>query len=308
MRGFTKSLGKAFIISGLLPSLIFVILNVFFFIEDNSNLQETKNILKGGVLEILFIGVISLAAILLTLNTSIIKFYEGFYKFPKFFLKIFLKKNLARHENVYKNLEVYKEEYNNTDNDIKRNNLAHAIEKEWKRILLERDRFHIPMDRRRILPTRLGNIFATIEEYPNIRYGMDGMVYWPRLIPVIPKEYSDIIADEKINIDFLINLSLLSGIFAMEMLIKFVYNYEELMFLLLTILSFTLFYIFYRVSTMNVVAMGELIKSCFDLFRYDILNKMNIDIPDKIEEERFLWYRLSNYITSGESFYYPDKE
>ena len=180
--------------------------------------------------------------------------------------------------------------------------------KEWKRILLERDRFHIPMDRRRILPTRLGNIFATIEEYPNIRYGMDGMVYWPRLIPVIPKEYSDIIADEKINIDFLINLSLLSGIFAMEMLIKFIYNYEELRFLLLTILSFTLFYIFYRVSTINVVAMGELIKSCFDLFRYDILNKMNIDIPDKIEEERFLWYRLSNYITSGESFYYPDKE
>jgi len=242
---------------------------------------------------------------LLVFNTPIIKLYEGRYKILKLFLRYFLNKNLFRHEQFYNTLQVYKAEYDKINDAIKRNSLAHAIEQEWKKILPNQEKFFIPLDSRRVSPTRLGNIFAMIEEYPNLRYGMDGMVFWPRLIPVIPKEYSEIIADEKMGFDFLINLSLLSGIFALETFIIFWAKFRDFKLLFLSIIFAMLFYLFYRISLLFVSSMGNLIKSCYDLFRHDILKQMNIAIPDNIEEEKLLWYRLSNYFASGESFYYP---
>ncbi len=308
MYDIAKNFGRAFIISGLVPALIFVILNVFFFTEADLNFQELNTILKDNPLGFFLVETFTLAILLLVLNTPIIKFYEGSHGIPKFFLRYFLKKNLSRHERLFSNLQTYKSEYNKTENNAKRNSLAHAMEQEWKKILPEREAYCIPMDKRRVLPTRLGNIFAIIEEYPNIRYGMDGMVYWPRLIPFIPKDYSEIIANEKISFNFLLNLSLLSGVFSVELLVKFFYSYEKFEFLLFAFLFMILAYALYRFSTMTAVVMGELIKSGFDLFRHEILKKMNITIPEHIEEERNLWYRLANYISSGEPFYYPSNE
>lgn len=315
-----RDLGKSFFFSGLLPALIFVFLNAFFIMPPSDSPGLIIKAIKDNYLEVFLIAIIALAVMLLVLNLTVIKFYEGSYKISKFLLRFFHKRNLSRHEKLYKTLQVYKEEYVNTNDDVKKNSLAHAIEQEWTKVLPAQNKFFIPMDKRRVLPTRLGNIFAIIEEYPSIRYGMDGMVFWPRLIPVIPKEYSAMIASEKIGFDFLLNLSLLSGILGLETFVKFLSNlrletfiisldnFREFKLLFLSIMFTTLFYLFYRISLTTILSMGNLVKSCYDLFRHDVLKRMNINIPDNIEEERLLWYRLSNYFASGELFHYPNSE
>lgn len=306
MYGLLSHVGKAFIVGGLLPAVLFALLNIVVFLEFEFRALPTS--IGDGSLALFLAGVVLLGAVLLGLNTPIIKLYEGSTRVQRFVLRYFLNRNLSRHESLYKTLQIYKAEYESTADQVKKSSLAHAIESEWRRILPERGKHHIPLDRRRILPTRLGNIFAIIEEYPSVRYGMDGMVFWPRLLPVLPEKHATVIGHEKTNFDFLINLSLLSIVLAGEMLGTFAYNSWEPAFAFYGVGFAVLSYMLYRAATMNIIAMGELINSAFDLFRHDILRKMQLRVPATIEEERELWFRLSNYIASGESFYYPERE
>jgi hypothetical protein len=40
-----------------------------------------------------------------------------------------------------------------------------------------------------VLPTRLGNILLTSERYSLDRYGMDSIIFWPRLYPLLPQPF-----------------------------------------------------------------------------------------------------------------------
>ena len=58
-----------------------------------------------------------------------------------------------------------------------------------------------------ILPTRVGNTIAAFEHYPQIRYKMDSIVLWSRLVPILYKEkYLDFVTQEKTVFDFLLNM------------------------------------------------------------------------------------------------------
>lgn len=306
--GIAKSFGKAFVIGGLFPSLVFVILNLILFQGYHLTPNVDYTLLKKPSFEFILLMAVPLAFILLALNSFIIEVYEGSLNIQKILFRFFLNKNLNRHKNLYERLIAYKEEFTRTNDDIKKNVLAHAIEQEWKRILPDIKKSNIPMDKRRILPTRMGNIFATIEEYPSVRYGMDGSVYWPRLIPVIPNKYAEIISSENINFTLLLNLSFLIGVFALEIFANCLLNNREWISLLFTGIFLLLFYLFYHFSIRSLITMGELIKACFDLFRYEILEQMKIKLPENIEDEKDLWFSLTNYIVSGEPFYFPAKK
>lgn len=306
MYGLFKDIGKAFIVSGLLPTLVFAFANILVFVE--SDLRALPAALKDHPFELLLAGVVLLGALLLGLNTPIVKLYEGATRAQRVLLRYFVKRNQSEHEALYKNLTIYRAEYAKATDPARKRSIAHAIENEWRRILPRKEKRFIPADERRIMPTRLGNVFATIEEYPSVRYGMDGMVFWPRLVPMIPDQYAALIANEKINFDFLINLSLLSVVLTVETLIAVAFFGQDAVLALYGVGFALLSYALYRAATMNIIAMGELTKSAFDLFRYDLLKKMKLTVPATIEEERELWFRLSNYFASGESFYFPERE
>lgn len=46
-------------------------------------------------------------------------------------------------------------------------------------------------DRPDVLPTRLGNILHSAERYPVERYGIDPILLWPRLYPLLPDQFRD---------------------------------------------------------------------------------------------------------------------
>jgi hypothetical protein len=43
-------------------------------------------------------------------------------------------------------------------------------------------------ERRAVYPTRLGNLLTSFETYPTVKYGLDGVFYWPRLWVTIEKD------------------------------------------------------------------------------------------------------------------------
>ncbi|GAB3893517.1 hypothetical protein GCM10029964_070420 [Kibdelosporangium lantanae] len=65
-----------------------------------------------------------------------------------------------------------------------------------------------------VMPTRLGNLFKSAELYPATRYGMDGVLFWPRLYSVLPDSVQAGLSDARSTLERLLVLSFLSAAFA----------------------------------------------------------------------------------------------
>lgn len=57
------------------------------------------------------------------------------------------------------------------------------------------------------LPTALGNIIRAAEQHPRIRYGLDPVVIWSRLQPVLPTAYADGVRGAKAGLDLLCTIA-----------------------------------------------------------------------------------------------------
>jgi hypothetical protein len=305
-----SSLGKAFVIAAFVPSLLFAIGNRLFI----TPVLSPQLAAAGGSLSLAELGIEGAAfvltpaligMVLMALNQQIIRLFEGAHGFQQgFLLKPLLERQRERHRAMFADLQTLRQSYKAEKDDLKRHSLLRAIQREHSKIFVEGAAGEmLPQDERRLAPTRLGNAFAVMEEYPYLRYGMDGMTFWPRLVGLISGDYKDLVGDEKTTLDFLLNLSLLSVVFGLEALLVS-YN-NPIAFVLLAAASWLAAYLAYRSAVDTALTLGELIKSCFDLFRHDLLKQLGFDKPASLEEEQRLWAGLTNYILVGEAFYYP---
>ncbi len=66
-----------------------------------------------------------------------------------------------------------------------------------------------------VVPTRIGNIMAAAEQHPRIRYGLDPVVIWSRLQPLLPEAFAEALKDAKASVDLMLTLAaylLLAGL------------------------------------------------------------------------------------------------
>lgn len=203
---------------------------------------------------------------------------------------------------------------------VKRGQGEDEIITEWQPIDQElRDEFstyrfqlkHTYPDKRAlILPTRLGNVIRSFEYYSDREYGIDSNQIWPRLTAVIPEEYAVSIDDAKTTFDFMINCSLLAILLSFCILIAglvypapFVSLVMAIWWLLKVVSLVVLSYFFYRLSINRAHAWGLMVKSAFDVFRWDLLKKLGYSqLPKQRSEERKLWNEISRQATFGDRF------
>jgi hypothetical protein len=125
---------------------------------------------------------------------------------------------------------------------------------------------------------------------------VDPVVQLPRLFSVIPKDYAVYIEDEKISFDFMISTSLLAGILSLAILLAGLIYPDEILESPITvagwlaeIVVFGLASIlFYHWSISRAAARGDYVRSEFDLYRSELLEKMgHRQVPDdKIKGKR----------------------
>lgn len=167
-----------------------------------------------------------------------------------------------------------------------------------------------PDGRGLILPTRLGNVIRSFEYYSDREYGIDSIEIWPRLVAIIPNEYAVAIDDTKTTFDFMMNCSLLSVLLALSTLIVgLLYpapllSISSALYWIIKITSLVLLsYFFYRLSINRADSWGSLIKSSFDLYRWDLLKKLGYQQePKRREDERDLWGEISRQMIYGDRF------
>lgn len=160
-----------------------------------------------------------------------------------------------------------------------------------------------------ILPTRLGNVIRCFERYPLLAYGIDAIVFWPRLIAKIDPGFASTIDEAKTSFDFMLNISFLSALTACGVLAIGLGRPSPLTWhecgpwLWRVGLFAVLARVFYWLSITRAPDWGGQVRSAFDLYRFDLLKQMGfVRRPMTNEEERALWDEISAqllYPTNG---------
>jgi hypothetical protein len=164
-----------------------------------------------------------------------------------------------------------------------------------------------PVRQKSILPTRLGNVVRAFEGYPKLKYGIDAIMLWPRLAPILPKEVTESLDSAKASFDFMLNASVLSAVSAVAVVAAGLVGRqsaswsEAITWLPWTALFAALEYLFYLGAINRAASWGTEVKVAFDLKRLDLLSSLGYNVKvSGPAEERALWEEISY------QFLFPD--
>ncbi|MBM4423987.1 MAG: hypothetical protein FJ030_11445 [Chloroflexi bacterium] len=175
----------------------------------------------------------------------------------------------------------------------------------------------LPSELHRVTPTALGNMLAVAEEYPVTRYGIDSVLFWPRLRSELKPEELLPLDSAKGVVDGMLNFSLLAYLAAVESIIVGIVvaigrapvkpESQPLAILFgCAVLALVVGYAAYRGAVNAAQSMGASMQNYFDYNRDAVLAKFGLKRPDQIEDEKIVWYRLGAFLRRGESFYFPE--
>jgi hypothetical protein len=325
-------MGSNFLVAAFVPSLAFIISAMIVFrpiIPDslyNTLLGQDNNFFQGAIALFIFSGIIGFT--LTSLNIFILKIFEGYiliWRIP-FFRQSEVRRSRRLKQRIYRIQQMIRR-LETVDHPRIKKRLSALRSKEYE--LLAEYQYSFPLQTDQILPTPFGNILRASEVYAGDRYGIDAVPLYPRLIHSIPESYQKRLDQSLDQLSFLVNCAVLSIGFAFlcfcgaiytqlyvfiseKALPNFssfllidsgkneIYQRAGIFYLLIGIpIGLVAAIIFQRATLVNVAIYGDLIRSIFDLFRFDLLKLFRLELPNNSTEEGQIWNKLSSFLIFG---------
>jgi hypothetical protein len=300
---------KSLVFGCFFPVVFFVLLDWILFapympparglVKSLTALEKEWQTLAVGGLTVLFSGLLYL------LNTPIVRFYEG-YPWQHSLIGGMMKRvHTARWKSTVDwgvGLRALLDAGGSGSAEVDRTlrNERDALERSFAA--------EFPSQQGSVLPTELGNVIRSFEDYPRRQYGMSAIPLWPRLVAVIDPQYATSVDDVKSSFDFMINVSFLSGVSAGGLLLLGLgarLGWEgptpglawgaQLAGLALAC------FVFYRGSIAQAQAWGDMVRGAFDLYRGKLLSQLGFQQqPTDLLQERKLWRAISLQMIYGD--------
>lgn len=157
--------------------------------------------------------------------------------------------------------------------------------------------YNFPRDSVLIRPTQLGNVLTAAEEYPYQIYRLDAVLWWPRLVPLLPETFRNQIDLSLMPLLALINLSALLTLLSLGCAVFLVLtDHRWWLFILVFGGGLLLSWVAYQAAVSQAANYGSLIRVAFDLYRHEILKQMHIPLPQSLLDEGVLWDTLNQWI------------
>lgn len=304
---------KSIMLGTFMPVALFVGLNLLFvlplFPSDPQPLQSIVDVNTREAIELTLL-IIVLTGLLYNLNIPIVRLYEG-YTWQNSAIGQWRKRYYESQLQITSELRPFVQDLSITLTRRAENAAQREARETIQGLRSELGRSYnrdFPISRASILPTRLGNVIRSFENYPQRQYGMAAITLYPRLVATIDKEYLGQIDNAKTAFDFMINCSLLSAVLSVTLLITgllsaVVITVPQLsIYWLIEIVAFLfLTSAFYRSSIGRASEWGDLVKGAFDLYRWKLLKELGYKIvPATMEQERGLWREISGQMIYGD--------
>jgi hypothetical protein len=325
---FIKEIGRSYIVSSFTPAAFFIYIGIILFRNFVphillTELRETRS-LFGSQWLITLLSVFWVAFGLYSSVDTIVKLFEGYY-LPDFLKMWMLKGQLKRHQ---KKSEIYPEVKKFIDKkpNKKRRKALQQL-RDYALSELQDLEINEPIDEGFLLPTRLGNILRASERYPLERYKLEGITIWPRLFHVLPPQFIRDLEEKNNHYVFLLNSSLLSFVIGISSLGAAIYrittisllehinspsifwmlNYfsneyptiSSYTYIIIGLLLISVGYALYRIAANAAVDYGLFIRAAFDLYRFDLLEKLKQPLPSTTEEEKGVWEDISEFFIAN---------
>jgi hypothetical protein len=305
---------KSLILGTFMPVVFFIILNVFFLLPylpaDPPVFQQITDVDTRAILVITFVAVV-LTGLLYNLNIPIVRFFEG-YTWARTWIGSW---RTARYQKELDSLLALRPRLRDLEDAIARRNKRQAQQTNGRTNELNSLRRAVGLTinrefpvRSSVLPTKLGNVIRSFENYPQRQYRMAAITLYPRLISIVDKDYLAQIDNAKSSFDFMINCSVLSAALALSVLvagllypIPFSAPRLGIYWLIKIAFFFFLSWGFYLSSIGRASEWGDLVKGAFDLYRWKLLEQLGFkNAPENMEAERDLWQTISAQIIYGD--------
>ncbi|HEX6899227.1 MAG TPA: hypothetical protein VF789_05915 [Thermoanaerobaculia bacterium] len=147
----------------------------------------------------------------------------------------------------------------------------------------------VPSELSDLMPTRLGNVLRTAESRPRIKYGLDGVLCWPRLWLLLPPLPREELSEARARLDSAAQLWIWGILFCF-------WSVSSLWALPIGIMVAVFAY---RSAVAGGVHYGELIDSSYDLYRREIYAALRWPLPRNPAEERELGKEITSYLLRG---------
>jgi len=155
---------------------------------------------------------------------------------------------------------------------------------------LERRRRRRPSSPGYFLPTPIGNILRAAERRPSDKYGLDAVVLWPRLWPVLPGTLRSDLLAARASLD----RAAIVGVWGV-------------LFCAFAPLTFWAIPIGLAIAATAVVAVipgraqtfGELMEAAYDQYRTTLYAQLRWPLPANPHQERVEGHRLTSYLWRG---------
>ncbi|ABW14392.1 conserved hypothetical membrane protein [Parafrankia sp. EAN1pec] len=148
-----------------------------------------------------------------------------------------------------------------------------------------------------VRPTALGNVLAAMEWQAGEPYGLDAVVTWPRLYPVLGEPTRLIVTDRRNTLDGAARLSVTMAATAATsaaLLLPAAGWWACLALIPLAIARLA-----YVGAVRAALAYSESVRAAFDLHRFDLLTALHLPLPDDPDRERALNQELSSAWRQG---------
>jgi hypothetical protein len=150
--------------------------------------------------------------------------------------------------------------------------------------------------REHVMPTRLGNALRAAEVRAGEPYGLDAVVAWPRLYPLLSDPVRAVVDGQRDALD--VNARF-CAVFAAAAVISAALLVTHGPWLLVPAGCLALAWLAYRAAVSAATAYGESIRAAVDLQRFTLLEALHLPLPATAEDERALNARLSRFLLQG---------
>ena len=251
--------------------------------------------------------VLALTGGLYNLNTPIVRFLEGYSWLDSRIGHARLRRHLGRFDALQNRWFVLLEYADQARTGLSATEVDHFNRR--FRNLGARINKDYPRQRGSVLPTRLGNVIRSFENYSDHHYGIAGVTLWPRLLGVIDRRYADGIDEAQTGFDFMVNCAVLGGLVSLGLLLTMLlfpaYWYVPRAVLRIAALTTTfavVSWLAYLAAIEQAYSWGDAVKGAYDLYRRDLLRQLGYTwSPASHEEQWRVWDAILRRMIYGKT-------
>jgi hypothetical protein len=143
-------------------------------------------------------------------------------------------------------------------------------------------------------PTAFGNVLAATADYPRLVYAMESYHWWPRLLPLLPIGFQEMLRSLETPMRSMLNLSLVFLYLGCLAAVVLGLAASQLAIAVASlVIGVVLSQLRYRAAVAQAAEPARNIWVGFDLYRSEILKQLGVEEPGNFEEERALWQSLA---------------